>query len=139
MPETTSLVKQLKAFQQKREHFAVVVDEYGALMGIVTLEDILEEIVGDIQDEYDEELTGINKLKEGGAILRGNLTVRDVNRAMGWELPDEEAVTIAGLVIYESQTIPEVNQTFSYHGYRFEVMKKQRNQIISLKVKKIYE
>jgi Mg2+/Co2+ transporter CorB len=139
VPETTSLVKQLKAFQQKREHFAVVVDEYGALMGIVTLEDILEEIVGDIQDEYDEEITGINKLKEGGAILRGNLTVRDVNRAMGWELPDEEAVTIAGLVIYESQTIPEVNQTFSYHGYRFEVMKKQRNQIITLKVKKIYE
>jgi Mg2+/Co2+ transporter CorB len=139
VPETTSLVKQLKAFQQKREHFAVVVDEYGALMGIVTLEDILEEIVGDIQDEYDEEITGINKLKEGGAILRGNLTVRDVNRAMGWGLPDEEAVTIAGLVIYESQTIPEVNQTFSYHGYRFEVIKKQRNQIISLKVNKIYE
>ena len=139
VPETTSLVKQLKAFQQKREHFAVVVDEYGALMGIVTLEDILEEIVGDIQDEYDEEITGINKLKEGGAILRGNLTVRDVNRAMGWVLPDEEAVTIAGLVIYESQTIPEVNQTFSYHGYRFEVIKKQRNQIISLKVNKIYE
>ena len=139
VPATTSLVKQLKAFQQKREHFAVVVDEYGALMGIVTLEDILEEIVGDIQDEYDEEITGINKLKEGGAILRGNLTVRDVNRAMGWGLPDEEAVTIAGLVIYESQTIPEVNQTFSYHGYRFEVIKKQRNQIISLKVNKIYE
>jgi len=139
VPETTSLVKQLKAFQQKREHFAVVVDEYGALMGIVTLEDILEEIVGDIQDEYDEEITGINKLKEGGAILRGNLTVRDVNKAMGWGLPDEEAVTIAGLVIYESQTIPEVNQTFSYHGYRFEVIKKQRNQIISLKVNKIYE
>ena len=139
VPETTSLVKQLKAFQQKREHFAVVVDEYGALMGIVTLEDILEEIVGDIQDEYDEEITGINKLKEGGAILRGNLTVRDVNRAMGWELPDEEAVTIAGLVIYESQTIPEVNQTFSYHGYRFEVIKKQRNQIISLKVTKVHD
>ena len=139
LPETTSVVKQLRAFQQKREHFALVVDEYGALMGVLTLEDILEEIVGDIQDEYDEEIEGIERLKEGGAILQGDLPVRDVNRAMDWKLPDEEAVTIAGLVIHESQTIPEVGQTFAYYGYRFEVLKKQRNQLTSLRVTKTFE
>ena len=139
VPETTSVVKQLRAFQQKREHFALVVDEYGALMGVLTLEDILEEIVGDIQDEYDEELQGIERLKEGGAILQGDLPVRDINRAMDWKLPDEEAVTIAGLVIHESQTIPEIGQTFAYYGYRFEILEKQRNQIVSLKVTKTFE
>jgi len=139
VPETTSVVKQLRAFQQKREHFALVVDEYGALMGVLTLEDILEEIVGDIQDEYDEEMAGIERLKEGGAILQGDLPVRDINRAMDWKLPDEEAVTIAGLVIHESQTIPEVGQTFAYYGYRFETLQKQRNQIVSLKVRKTFE
>ena len=139
VPETTSVVKQLRAFQQKREHFALVVDEYGALMGVLTLEDILEEIVGDIQDEYDEEFEGIERLKEGGAILQGDLPVRDINRAMDWKLPDEEAVTIAGLVIHESQTIPEVGQTFAYYGYRFEVLEKHRNQLVSLKVTKTFE
>ena len=139
VPETTSVVKQLRAFQQKREHFALVVDEYGALMGVVTLEDILEEIVGDIQDEYDEDIQGVQRLKEGGAIVQGNIAVRDLNRAMDWKLPDEEAVTIAGLVIHESQTIPEVGQTFAYYGYRFEILRRERNQIISLKVSKTFE
>lgn len=139
VPETTPVVKQLRAFQQKREHFALVVDEYGALMGVLTLEDILEEIVGDIQDEYDEKIEGIQRLKEGGAILQGDLAVRDVNRAMDWKLPDEEAVTVAGLVIHEAQTIPEIGQTFAYYGYRFEILKKLRNQIISLRVTKTFE
>ena len=139
VPETTSVVKQLRAFQQKREHFALVVDEYGALMGVVTLEDILEEIVGDIQDEYDEDIQGVQRLKEGGAIVQGNIAVRDLNRAMDWKLPDEEAVTIAGLVIHESQTIPEIGQTFAYYGYRFEILRRERNQIISLKVSKTFE
>jgi len=139
VPETTSVVKQLRAFQQKREHFALVVDEYGALMGVLTLEDILEEIVGDIQDEYDEELSGVVRGKDGGAVVRGDVAVRDLNRAMDWSLPDEEAVTIAGLVIHESQTIPEAGQTFAYHGYRFEVLSRKRNQIQSLRVRKTFE
>ncbi len=139
VPETTSVVKQLRAFQQKQEHFSLVVDEYGALMGVVTLEDILEEIVGDIQDEYDEELSGVVRAKDGGAVVRGDVAVRDLNRAMDWSLPDEEAVTIAGLVIHESQTIPEAGQTFAYHGYRFEVLTRQRNQIKSLRVRKTFE
>ena len=139
VPETTSVVKQLRAFQHKREHFALVVDEYGALMGVLTLEDILEEIVGDIQDEYDEDVEGVQRLKEGGAIMQGHIAVRDVNRAMDWKLPDEEAVTLAGLVIHESQTIPEVGQTFAYYGYRFEILEKVRNQITSLKATKTFE
>lgn len=139
VPETTSLVKQLRLFQQKREHFALVVDEYGSLMGVLTLEDILEEIVGDIQDEYDEELDGLIRHKDGSVIVRGDIPVRDLNRAMDWKLPDEEAVTVAGLVIHESQTIPEAGQTFAYYGYRFEVLKRERNQLRSLKVSKTFE
>ncbi|MEM7728618.1 MAG: HlyC/CorC family transporter [Pseudomonadota bacterium] len=139
VPETTSVVKQLRAFQSKREHFALVVDEYGSLMGVITLEDILEEIVGDIQDEYDEELEGVSRLKDGGAVVRGDVAIRDLNRAMDWKLPDDEAVTIAGLVIHESQTIPTAGQTFAYHGYRFEILTRERNQIQSLKVRKTFE
>ncbi len=139
VPETTSVVKQLRAFQHKREHFALVVDEYGALMGVLTLEDILEEIVGDIQDEYDEDVQGVTRQKNGSAIVQGETAVRDVNRAMDWKLPDDEAVTIAGLVIHESQTIPDVGQTFAYYGYRFEILERERNQIRSLKVTKTFE
>ena len=139
IPETTGVVRQLRAFQTKREHFALVVDEYGALMGVITLEDILEEIVGDIQDEYDPDLEGMERQEEGGIIVRGDVPVRDINRAMDWRLPDEEAVTIAGLVIHESQTIPERGQTFAYHGYRFEVIERERNVIRSLRVQKTFE
>ncbi|GGX67953.1 membrane protein [Litorimonas cladophorae] len=140
VPETTSAVKQLRAFQQKREHFALVVDEYGSLMGVISLEDILEEIVGDIQDEYDEEIVGVKRMKTGAAVVRGDVAIRDLNRAMDWKLPDDEGpVTIAGLVIHESQTIPNSGQVFAYHGYRFEILAKQRNQISSLRVEKTFE
>lgn len=139
VPETTSVVKQLREFQQKREHFAIVVDEYGALMGVITLEDILEEIVGDIQDEYDDEFPGMERHADGSITIAGDIAIRDLNRAMDWKLPDDEAVTIAGLVIHESQTIPDESQTFSYYGYRFEVLERQRNQIMRLKVTKTFE
>jgi len=113
VPETTSVVRQLRAFQQKREHFALVVDEYGALMGVITLEDILEEIVGDIQDEYDEAIDGVERQKDGGIIARGDIPIRDINRAMDWNLEDEEAVSLAGLVIHESRTIPDQGQVLT--------------------------
>lgn len=135
VPETTSLVNQLRLFQKKREHFALVVDEYGALMGVLTLEDILEEIVGDIQDEFDKELAGVHRHKDGTITVRGDVPVRDLNRAMDWDLPDDEAVTIAGLLIHESQTIPEPGQTFSYYGYRFEIIRREHNQIQSIKIR----
>lgn len=136
VPETTPVVRQLRAFQHKQEHFALVVDEYGTLMGVITLEDILEEIVGDIQDEHDEELEGMQRHSDGSITIRGDIPIRDLNRAMDWKLPDEEAVTIAGLVIHEAQTIPEEKQTFAYYGHRFEILSRQRNQIKSIKISK---
>ena len=139
VPETTSVVTQLRAFQQKRQHFALTVDEYGALMGVVTLEDILEEIVGEINDEFDHLIEGVRPQKDGSVIANGDVPVRDLNRARDWHLPDEDAVTIAGLVIHESQTIPAIGRVFSFYGYRFEILGRKRNQITSLKVSKMFD
>ncbi len=133
-PETTTLPEQLNAFRARHEHFALVVDEYGALMGLVTLEDILEEIVGQIEDEHDRPVHGVHRQGDGSVLVKGDVSVRDLNRAMEWDIPDEEAVTVAGLVIHESQTIPQTGQAFSYYGYRFEIMDRKRNQITSLKI-----
>ena len=134
VPETTTLREQLKSFLQKRKHFALVVDEYGALMGLVTLEDIIEEIVGEIEDEHDETVEGVRPQSDGSAYVDGSVTIRDLNRGLDWALPDEEANTIAGLVIHEAQTIPLPGQIFSYYGYRFEIAKRQRNQITELRI-----
>src|SRR5690606_18112009 len=117
--ETTTLQEQLDAFRLKQEHFALVVDEYGAIMGLVTLEDILEEIVGEIEDEHDSPVQGVRPQPDGSVNVDGDVSIRDLNRAMDWSLPDEEAVTIAGLVIHEAQTIPDVGQVFSFHNMRF--------------------
>jgi len=133
-PETTTLQEQLDAFKTKQEHFALVVDEYGALMGLVTLEDILEEIVGEIEDEYDSPVQGVRPQSDGSLNVDGDVTIRDLNRALDWTLPDDEAVTIAGLVIHEAQSIPEVGQTFSFHGVRFKILRRRRNQITALKI-----
>ncbi len=134
VPETTTLQEQLDAFKRKQEHFALVVDEYGAIQGLVTLEDILEEIVGEIEDEHDSPVQGVRPQTDGSIHVDGNVTIRDLNRALDWKLPDEEAVTIAGLVIHEARTIPEVGQTFSFHGCHFRIMRRRRNQITDLKV-----
>jgi Mg2+/Co2+ transporter CorB len=134
VPETTEVLDQLNAFREKREHFALVVDEYGALMGLVTLEDILEEIVGAIEDEHDITVEGIQPDENESWLVDGSVPIRDLNRALDWELPDEEAVTIAGLVIHEAQTIPERGQVFQFHGARFEVVERRRNQITRLRV-----
>jgi len=139
IPETTAAEDQLDLFLKKRSHFALVVDEYGALQGLVTLEDILEEIVGDIRDEYDVVVRGVRPQSDGSVYVEGGVTIRDLNRAMGWELPDEEAVTIAGLVIHEAQTIPEPGQRFAFYGYRFDIARKSRNQITGLKVMPVQE
>ena len=139
IPETTAAEDQLALFLKKRSHFALVVDEYGALQGLVTLEDILEEIVGDIRDEYDVVVRGVRPQSDGSVYVEGGVTIRDLNRAMGWELPDEEAVTIAGLVIHEAQTIPEPGQRFAFYGYRFDIARKNRNQITGLKVMPVRE
>jgi len=134
VPETTTLRSQLNAFLERKSHFALVVDEYGALMGLVTLEDILEEIVGDIADEHDTMVLGIQMQHEGTIVSKGDVTIRDLNRQLGWSLPDDEAATIAGLVIHEAQIIPEVGQIFIFHGYRFEILRKEHNQLTELRV-----
>jgi Mg2+/Co2+ transporter CorB len=134
VPDTTALRDQLKAFLKRKTHFAVVVDEYGEVQGLVTLEDIIEEIVGDIKDEHDAGASGVRRLRDGAVQTDGSVPIRDINRVMDWRLPDEEATTVAGLVIHEARAIPEVGQVFNFHGYRFEVMRKQRNRITSLKI-----
>lgn len=135
VPETTALQDQLSAFRHKREHFSLVVDEYGALMGVITLEDILEEIVGDIEDEHDVAVEGVTPLPDGRVIVDGATPIRDVNRALDWDLPDDEAVTIAGLVIHEAQTIPDSGQVFRFHGVQFEILERKRNQITRMRLK----
>jgi Mg2+/Co2+ transporter CorB len=134
VPDTTSLKEQLKAFLSKKLHVALVVDEYGEVMGLVTLEDILEEIVGDIRDEHDIRVQGLRAMPDGTVRVDGSVPIRDLNRAMDWDLPDEEATTIAGLVIHEAQTIPEVGQIFTFYSYRFEILRKSKNRIALLKI-----
>lgn len=135
VPDSTNLKDQLNAFLRRKVHIAVVVDEYGEVQGIVTLEDILEEIVGDIADEHDLEISGVQQEADGSIVVDGTVPIRDLNRALEWNLPDEEATTIAGLVIHESQTIPEERQAFTFYGKRFIVMKREKNRITKLRIR----
>ncbi len=137
VPDTRPLQEQLNSFLRRKAHFAIVVDEYGEVQGLLTLEDIIEEIVGDIKDEFDVVATGVRKSKDGSFIVPGNVPLRDLNRAMEWQLPDEEATTLAGLVIHEARMIPAVGQVFNFHGFRFEVLKKKRQQLTSIRVSKV--
>lgn len=138
VPESTPLDEQLREFLKRRTHFALVVDEYGALQGLVTLEDILEEIVGDIADEHDVEPPAhLTTLPDGSVEVEGGMPIRDLNRTLGWSLPDDEANTIAGLVLYEAQSIPTAGQVFSFHGFRFEVLEREGNRLTRLRVRKL--
>ena len=138
VPETTTLDEQMRQFLRRSTHFALVVDEYGALEGLITLEDILEEIVGEITDEFDiDEEHPLRRTEAGDAVVDGAMTIRDLNRATDWNLPDEEANTIAGLVIHEAQTIPNKGQVFSFHGFRFEILEREENRITRLKIRKL--
>ena len=134
VPDATRLLDQLQSFRSRREHFALVVDEYGSLQGVVTLEDILEEIVGEISDEHDLPVAGVRAHSDGTLTVRGTVTIRDLNRRFEWTLPDEEASTIAGLVLREAQRIPDIGQKFSFYDFRFEVIDRQRNQITLVKI-----
>jgi magnesium and cobalt exporter, CNNM family len=134
VPDTTPLSEQLRAFRRRKTHFAIVVDEYGVVMGHVTLEDILEEIVGDIADEHDVDVPGVRPQPDGSVNVDGGVPIRDLNRVMDWHLPDEEATTIAGLVIHESQSIPDPGQSFTFHGFRFRVLRRSRNRITAMRI-----
>ena len=136
VPDTTALDEQMRQFLKRQTHFALVVDEYGALRGLITLEDILEEIVGEITDEFDlAHDTVLKRAENGDYFVEGSMTIRDLNRAMDWQLPDDEANTIAGLVIHEAQMIPNEKQAFSFHGFRFEVVTRRENRIMKLRVR----
>ena len=134
VPDTTALHEQLQAFREKHEHFALVVDEYGSILGVVTLEDVLEEIVGDIVDEHDIAAAGVRPQQDGSYLIGGHVTLRELNRQFEWNLPDEEAATIAGLVLHEARCIPEPSQVFTFHGFHFEVIRRHRHQITIVRV-----
>jgi Mg2+/Co2+ transporter CorB len=137
VPDTTSLQEQLGQFLKGKTQMALVVDEYGEVQGLVTLEDILEEIVGQIEDETDTRETQVRLHPDGSVTVEGSYAIRDLNRAMDWSLPDEEATTVAGLVMHEAQTIPEAGQVFNFYGYRFEIVRKQRNRITGVRVRRL--
>ncbi len=134
IPDSTTLLDQLNAFRERREHFAMVVDEYGTLLGAVTLEDIIEEIVGDIRDEHDIPLVGVRPQTDGSYIIDGAVTLRDLNREFDWGLPDDKASTLAGFVLHEARTIPDSGQQFLFRGFRFQVVRRTRNQLTLLRV-----
>ena len=135
VPDTTRLQDQLNAFLRRKTHFAIVVDEYGEVEGLVTLEDILEEIVGEIADEHDVDVQGVKQEADGSVVVDGSVPIRDLNRALDWKLPDDWATTIAGLVIHEAQTIPDEKQAFTFHGKRFVVLKRDKNRITRLRIR----
>ena len=142
IPESSTLANQLMEFKKRKEHFAIVVDEYGEFLGIVTLEDILEEIVGDIDDELDEikvskTIKGVKKISTNKYIVRGNVTIRDLNRELGWNFLDKDASTVAGLILYESRSIPNVGQVFLFYDHKFEILEKKNNQITLIRITKI--
>jgi Mg2+/Co2+ transporter CorB len=136
IPETVNLLDQLQEFRERREHFALVVDEYGALMGIVTLEDILEEIVGEISDELDLPVTGVRRHPDGSFLVQGSVTIRDLNREFDWGLPENPAATLAGLIMHEARQLPDVGQVYSFFNFRFEILRRQRHQVTLIKVRK---
>jgi Mg2+/Co2+ transporter CorB len=137
VPDTRPLESQLAAFLRRKTHFALVVDEYGDAQGIVTLEDIMEEIVGDIKDEFDRHALGLRKNTDGSFTIDGDVPLRDLNRAMDWELPDDEATTLAGLVIHEAKAIPHAGDVFRFLGFEFEILKRRKQQIVQIRVKAI--
>lgn len=137
VPETTSLQDQLNNFLKRKSHFALVVDEYGETQGLITLEDILEEIVGDIVDEHDHGLKGMRPQPNGSVNVDGHISVRDLNRAMDWQLPQDDAISVAGLIINEAQIIPNIGQAFNFYGFRFEILRKQANRLTAIRVTKL--
>ena len=139
IPDTTPVPGQLNKFLTRRNHFAIVVDEYGVLQGLITLEDILEEIVGDIRDEHDIDIPGLRKQPDGTFVADGKTAIRDLNRKTDWNLPDNSYTTVAGLVIHESRTIPERGQSFIFFGVRFEILERERNQIMKIRLSSVSE
>ena len=120
IPESTTLTNQLLNFKKTRKKFAVVVDEYGEVQGLITLEDILEEIVGDFTTNTADDIEEIVARDNGVYIINGAATIREINKATGWELPTDGPKTLNGLALEQLESIPDGNVSFSLDGYRFE-------------------
>ena len=139
IPESTRLDNQLLEFKRRKEHFSIVVDEYGEFLGIVTLEDIIEEIVGEIDDEHDvlkisKVAEDIKSISDTSYLVKGNVTIRELNKELNINIPVSNASTVAGLVLYESRTIPKKGQIFSFFDLKFEILSKKNNQITLVKI-----
>ena len=134
VPETTSLKDQLQMHLNRKIKLAMVVDEYGVLSGMISLEDIIEEIVGEISDEHDIELSDIKRNQDGSVKVKGSTEIRNINRSFGWDLPDEEANTISGLIINESRSFPKTGQIFQCYGFKFEILGTNKNIITQVKI-----
>ena len=123
IPESTTLTKQLLNFRQTKNRFAVVVDEYGEMQGLVTLEDILEEIVGDFTTNTADEVKDVIARSDGSYEIDGAATIREINKATGWTLPIDGPKTLNGLALEQLQSIPDGNVSFLVEDYRFETEK----------------
>jgi len=134
IPETTKVKDQLNEFIKRKEKIAFVVDEYGELMGLISLEDIIEEIVGNIFDEKDFSTVGIRRVNENQYRIRGDVNIRDINRELDLNLPENNASTLAGYIIFKTEALPEVGQTFKFNNIIYEILNKNKNQITQIKV-----
>lgn len=139
IPESKKIQEQLAAFQQKRIHLAIILDEFGGIEGLVSMEDLLEEIVGEIWDESDSRVRQIVKHKDGSLIVDGKLTIRDLGKELGVELPEDEFNTVAGLLLYGLGSIPEKGDSFEYMGYQFKALKVAGRSVKKIAVKKKHD
>lgn len=137
IPSTSTLFFQLQLFKEKHRHQVFVVDEYGSLLGMVTLEDILEEIVGEIIDEHDVALPGVRLDHHGNYVIYGSVTLRDLHRQYDWVFGEENSggpSTLAGLILHETRSIPEVGTTLSIKGFEMKILRRHHHQITMVRV-----
>lgn len=134
IPESTALHTQLFNFQKHRERTALVVDEYGDIVGLATLEDILEEIVGDFTTDVSDNSQEITPQGDGSFIIDGSASIRDVNRVLGWHLPTDDARTINGLITEEMEAIPDASVCWKIGNCRFEILQVKDNRIKSVRM-----
>jgi Mg2+/Co2+ transporter CorB len=134
IPESSTLFYQMQLFKERHSHQAFVVDEYGSLLGMVTLEDILEEIVGEIRDEYDVDFPGVRTTPQGTYLIRGCVTLRDLHRQYEWSFEEPSVSTLAGLILHECRTIPEVGTVLRIQNFEMKILRVHHHQVTLIEV-----